>query len=217
MLVYSRNWHEQNKDDTERLTETSPGSGRFVNADGSVVYEVAHVMDEKLALVSQTSPKTIDQLYLYITDPKIGLNRAPQWLFENGVDTGEYWSLAEPTHNGHNYYGYGSEGCKPWPQVSEEIEKARFNVEVTGTNLPPNPALVISWDAPEGKRTRSVVPLAAVGESRFRTTIPLLCFSAEGCDLGGSWNRTEKAATPQIPGVIVFRDNNVRFSLVNGP
>jgi hypothetical protein len=215
MLVYSRNWHEQDMDDTEHLTETAPGSGRFVNADGSVVYEIAHVIDDKLALVPRTSPTTIDQLYLYITDPKIGLNKTPQWLFENGEDTGEYWSLAEPTQDGHNYYGCGSKGFKPWAQVSEEIEKARFNVEVTGTNLPPNPALVISWDAPEGTRARSVVPLAAIGEGRFRTTIPLLCFSAEGCDIGGSWDKTMKLPTPKIPGVIVFRDNNVEFSIAS--
>lgn len=228
--VYSRNWLTD-QDDQVQLLETSPGSRRFEDEDGAVIYEITHILnespkdvrwkgrDELDALlfkdVPRTGPEEVDLLYLYITDPKLGLKHAPQLLYENGIDTGEYWSFSEPPWLLINY-PYGPWPYKPWRQVSEEIAKAPFYVEAGGPNLPAHPALDLSWDGPDGKRQRVIVPMAPSGEGKYKTTVPLLAFGEKGCDIGKSWKWTDKVPTPQIPGVITFRESSPRWALISG-
>lgn len=216
ILVDSRNWRDGGKADTERLTETAPGSMRFVNADGTVIYEITHIMDVDKRLVPATSPDMINYLYLYITDPKIGLNHAPQMLFELGENVGKYRSFAEPDPQLINF-PYGSWPYKPWTQVSEEIQKAQFMVEVSGIELPEHTMLRVTWDGPDGKPESADDPLVPEGGGKYKTAIPLLCFTDQGCDIGGTWDWTKKIPTPQIPGVITFRQNNVTCSFAAAP
>ena len=213
ILAHSRNWHDGGKEDTVRLTETEPGSGRFVSQDGKVTYELRHVMDVEKNKVASTTPEIINYIYLFITDPAIGLDRAPQLIFENGQDSEEYWSIAEPEWTLINYPFYRPWGYKPWSQVSEETANARFHVEVSG-NTPANPALSISWDGPDGKRQSAVVPLKPEGDGKYKTTTPLFAFAPKGCDIGKTWWWKEDLPTPQIPGAITFRDKNVKWEVV---
>ena len=213
ILAHSRNWHDAGKEDTVRLAETEPGSGRFLSQDGKVTYELRHIMDVGKNKVASTTPEIINYIYLFITDQAIGLDHAPQLIFENGQDSEEYWSIAEPEWTLINYPFYRPWGYKPWSQVSEETANARFHVEVSG-NIPPNPALSISWDGPDGKRQSALVPLKPEGDGKYKTTTSLFAFAPKGCDIGKTWWWKEDLPTPQIPGAITFRDKNVKWEVV---
>ena len=214
LLVHSRNWRNQGKEDTERLTETAHGSGRFVNADGTVIYLITHVTDQKLNLVKGTASDTANHIFMTITDPKIGLDAAPQVIIKNGLDSEEYWSLAEPRWQLITF-PYGPYVYKPWSQTSEEIKDAQFHLRLSGPSLPEKPTIKLSWEDAEGIRQTAYIPLAPAGKGTFKSQTPLLAFAPQGCDIGGTWRWTEKVPTPQFPGVITFREKNVRWECVS--
>jgi hypothetical protein len=203
--AYSKNWLN-GKEDKVELMETEPGSRKFGSEDSAVLYELPYVFGEKDEVIPSPTPETVDRLYLYLTDPKLDLIRQPQLLFENGVDTGEYWSYAEPPYQQYSY--------KHWWQVSEEIEKAKFFIEASGAGVVESSILRLSWADAGGKPMTVDLPLAKTTEGRFRTTTPLVCFESDGCDIGGSWTWSNQVATPQIPGVVTFRETSVRWELV---
>jgi len=214
LRVHSVNWPDRL--DTVNLTETAPGSRRFVNEDGSIIYELAWVMDELKHLVDGPGADTSNYLYFYITDPKLGLNRAPQIVWETGVDTGEYRSWAEPDSSIING-GEGPWAYKPWAQITQELKESQFTVEVSGPGVTKGSKLRVLWDEPGKGEVHEDIDLQPGKDGTFITTKPLLCFTLNGCDIGGTWKETENVPTPQIPGVVTFRENNVRFSLVNAP
>jgi len=199
-----------------RLTETAPGSRRFANEDGSVVYELAYVMNDAKEIVQRPDAETLNYLYFYITDPKMGLNRFPQIVYETGIDTGYYRCWSEPPWRVINSLN-GEWPYKPWAQVKEELKQSQFFVEVSGAGGTDAKMLRVSWEEPGKGSMHRDVPLKKMAEGKWRTTEPLLCFSLKGCDIDHKWNQTENLPTPQVPGVVTFRENNVRFSLVNGP
>ena len=114
-----------------RLTETAPGSRRFLNEDGSVVYELTYVMDDAKEIKERPDGQALNYLYFYITDPKMGLNRFPQIVYETGIDTGYYRSWSEPPWRVINSMN-GEWPYKPWNQVEEELKQSQFTVEVSG-------------------------------------------------------------------------------------
>ncbi len=213
LRAHSVNWPD--KKDTVTLLETAPGSRRFASEDGSVVYELAWVMDENKNLVERPGPDTSNYLYLYITDPKLGLVRAPQVIWETGVDTGEYRSWAEPNFSIING-GEGPWAYKPWPQTAQELKDSQFTVEVSGPGVANGSKLRVLWDEPGKGEAHADLNLQPGKDGTFVTTTPLLCFTPKGCDIGGTWQEVESHPTPQIPGAVTFRENKARFVLVNG-
>lgn len=212
LRVHSVNWPDQK--DTLLLRETAPGSRKFVSEDGSVVYELAWVMDEAKNLVDRPGPDTSNYLYFYITDPKLGLVRAPQIIWETGVDTGEYRSWAEPNFSIING-GEGPWAYKPWSQTEPELKQSQFAVEVTGPGVTKGSKLRLLWDEPGKGEVHADLDLHTGNDGTFVTTTPLLCFTPKGCDIGGTWQETESHPTPQIPGVVTFREKNIHWALVS--
>ena len=210
MKAYSKNW-VNGKEDNVVLKETTPGSRKFASQDGSVIYELTHVLDEEGRAVPAPSPGILDRLYLYLTDPALGLSHQPQLLYENGIDTGEYWSYGEPTNASINRGFMKAWSYKHWWQVSEEMEKAKFTVEASGPSVSEGSVFRVLWDDPDGKTQHYDIPLIKGADGKFKTTTPLLCFEVQGCDIGGTWSWTDKVATPQIPGAVAVRSNNLRL------
>lgn len=216
ILVHSRVWPK--KMDTCTLTETAPGSRRFTNSDGSVVYELAFIMDEQKNLVAKPGPETVNYLYFYITDPNLGLDRAPQIVGEQGVDKGEYRAWGEPKWELINQEAevFGPWTCKPWRQVEREIKEAQFTVKMAGLAAKAGSVLRVTWDEPGKGAAHADVPLTGSEKDGWKTARPLLCFERTGCDIEWYWRDSENLPTPQIPGVITFRDKNVKWEIV-GP
>lgn len=206
-------WNWPDKRNYVHLEETAPGSCRFTNEDGSVVYELAYVMDEVKKLTERPDGETLNYLYFYVTDKKLGLERFPQIIYETGIDTGFYRSWYEPSWNEINLFR-GQWHYKPWNQIEEELEKVRFHVEVSGPGVSEGAMLRVSWEEPGSGARHSDIPLEKCPEGSFRTRQPLISFSLTGCDIGNTWQETEKISTPQIPGVVTFRDKNVKWEVV---
>ena len=210
LKAYSKNW-VNGKEDNVMLKETAPGSRRFTSQDGNVIYELAHLLDEEGNTEPAPSPEILDRLYLYLTDPALGLSHQPQLLYENGIDTGEYWSYAEPTGKSINRGFMKPWSYKHWSQLSEELEKAKFTVEASGPSVSEGSVFRVLWDDPDGKTQHYDLPLVKGADGKYCTTTPLLCFEAQGCDIGGTWYWTDKVATPQIPGALTCRSNHLRL------
>ena len=66
--------------------------------------------------------------------------------------------------------------------------------------------LRVLWDEPGKGEAHADLELQAGKDGTFVTTTPLLCFTLKGCDIGGTWQETESHSTPQIPGVVTFRE-----------
>ena len=214
ILVHTRIWPD--KKDTLTLRETAPGSRRFTNTDGTVIYELTFVMDEQKNLVARPDQDTINYLYFFITDPSLGLDHAPQIVGEQGVDKGEYRAWWEPAWDNINI-GKGAGGpwtCKPWRQVEREIKQAQFVVKVSGPGVKAGSILRVTWDEPGKGPEHADIPLAGNEKDGFKTTKPLLCFTLTGCDIDNTWDDSDSVPTPQIPGAITFRDKNVKWEVV---
>jgi hypothetical protein len=209
--VHSRVWPD--KKDTLTLSETTPGSRIFTNREGTIIYELAFVMDEHKNLVARPDPSTINYLYFYITDPLLGLNRAPQIVGETGVDKGEYRAWGELPGEYFNYQGNGPWICKPWRQVEREIKQSQFTVKASGPGVKAGSVLRVTWDEPGKGLAHADIPLAGSEKEGFKTTKPILCFTLTGCDIDGTWQDSDNIPTPQIPGAVTFRDKNVKWEV----
>ena len=215
---------------TLELKETEMGSRRFASRDGKIIYELAFVLDEQKNPVAQPNAETLNYLYFFITDPSLKLDRAPQIMYETGVDTGEYhsWYEVRPedvnppvfekkkTGPGSDMVYPGNSGewiAKPWHQVEKELPLAQFTVTVSG-EVAPGSILRVTFDEPGKGTQHHDIPLQKQTGGTWKTIIPLLCFTADGLDIGGTWRETENLATPQIMGVLTFRDKNVKWEVV---
>ena len=196
-----------------RLTETAPGSRRFVSEDRSVIYELAYVMDDAKEIVERPDGETLNYLYFYITDPKMSLNRFPQVVYETGIDTGYYRCWSEPPWRVINSMN-GEWPYKPWRQVEEELEQSRFFVEASGSGVEDGSVLRVTWDEPGKGAVHEDIPLEKTAQGRWRSLMPLLCFTLKGCDIDGTWAQSGALPTPKVSGSVTIRESNLRFSLI---
>ena len=136
---------------------------------------------------------------------------------EQGVDKGEYRAWWEPDWDSINI-GKGASGpwtCKPWRQVEREIKEAQFTVRISGKDAKAGSFLRVTWEEPGKGPAVADIPLAGSEKAGCQTTQPLLCFTLTGCDIGGTWDDSDTLPTPQIPGLITFRDRLVKWQIVS--
>ena len=134
-------------------------------------------------------------------------------VWETGVNTGEYRSWAEPEFSVING-GEGPWAYKPWPQTEQELKDSEFTVEVSGPGVAPGSKLRALWEEAGKGEVHADVGLVPTKNGVFVTEQPFLCFTLKGCDIGGTWKEADSHPTPQIPGVVTVRENNLRFTLV---